>query len=100
MDDMLLIKKIEKEQFNSNNIIPVTFTTDTKDRCKLVGFFNALKDKDLVESNKIYIKNSSFTIDIISSNITKVTKELIENNFMLYGVYILYDDYLGGEYNE
>lgn len=100
MDDVLLIKKLESEQFNSDKTIPVTFTTDTSDRCKLVGFFNVLKDKGLVESNKIYIKNSSFTIDIISSNITKVTKELIENNFMLYGVYILYDDYLGGECNE
>ncbi|MDY3006613.1 UDP-N-acetylmuramoyl-tripeptide--D-alanyl-D-alanine ligase [Anaerococcus sp. AGMB00486] len=100
MGDMLLIKKLDKGQFNSNNIIPVTFTTDTSDRCKLVGFFNYLKEKNLVKSNRIYIKNSSFTIDIISSNITKVTKELIENNFMIYGVYILYDDYLEGECNE
>lgn len=96
MDKVLLIRKIEKENFDNEDILPVTFTTDTSDRERLVSFFNYLKEKNLVESNKIFIKKTSITIELISSNITKVIKELIENNFMLYGVYILYDDYLGG----
>lgn len=100
MDDVLLIKKLDIEKFNSEDIMAVTFTTDSSDKCRLVSLFNNLKDKNLVESNRIFIKKTSMTIDLICSNITKVTNELIKNNFMIYGVYILYDNYLGGKYNE
>lgn len=65
-----------------------------------MGIFNCLVEKNLVETNRLAIKKSSITIDLISSNITEVIKELIKNKCMIYGVYVLYDDYLGGKYNE
>lgn len=98
MADVLLIKNLNEDQLN--NIIPVTIKTNISDRDKLVGIFNCLVEKNLVETNRLAIKKSSITIDLISSNITEVIKELIKNGFMIYGVYILYDNYLGGKYNE
>ena len=55
------------------------------------------KTKKLVENKKLGIKKSSITLELFSSNITEVIKELIKNDFMIYGVYILYDNYLGGK---
>ena len=98
MADVLLIKNLNEDQLN--NIIPVTIKTNISDRDKLVGIFNCLVEKNLVETNRLAIKKSSITIDLISSNITEVIKELIKNKSMIYGVYVLYDDYLGGKYNE
>ena len=98
MADVLLIKNLNEDQLN--NIIPVTIKTNISDRDKLVGIFNCLVEKKLVETNRLAIKKSSITIDLISSNITEVIKELIKNKCMIYGVYVLYDDYLGGKYNE
>lgn len=98
MADVLLIKNLNEDQLN--NIIPVTIKTNISDRDKLVGIFNCLVEKNLVETNRLAIKKSSITIDLISSNITEVIKELIKNKCMIYGVYVLYDDYLGGKYNE
>lgn len=98
MADVLLIKNLNEDQLN--NIIPVTIKTNISDRDKLVEIFNCLVEKNLVETNRLAIKKSSITIDLISSNITEVIKELIKNKCMIYGVYVLYDDYLGGKYNE
>ncbi len=98
MADVLLIKNLNEDQLN--NIIPVTIKTNISDRDKLVGIFNCLVEKNLVETNRLAIKKFSITIDLISSNITEVIKELIKNKCMIYGVYVLYDDYLGGKYNE
>lgn len=98
MADVLLIKNLNEDQLN--NIIPITIKTNISDRDKLVGIFNCLVEKNLVETNRLAIKKSSITIDLISSNITEVIKELIKNKCMIYGVYVLYDDYLGGKYNE
>ncbi|MFR6220957.1 MAG: UDP-N-acetylmuramoyl-tripeptide--D-alanyl-D-alanine ligase, partial [Anaerococcus sp.] len=79
------------------SLIPVTFKTNISDKDKLVNIFNVLKDKKLVENKKLGIKKSSITLELFSSNITEVIKELIKNDFMIYGVYILYDNYLGGK---
>ena len=98
MADVLLIKNLNEDQLN--NIIPITIKTNISDRDKLVRIFNCLVEKNLVETNRLAIKKSSITIDLISSNITEVIKELIKNKCMIYGVYVLYDDYLGGKYNE
>ncbi|EEB35853.1 hypothetical protein [Anaerococcus hydrogenalis] len=98
MADVLLIKNLNEDQLN--NIIPVTIKTNISDRDKLVGIFNCLIDEKLVETNRLAIKKSSITIDLISSKITEVIQKLIDNGCMIYGVYILYDDYLGGKYNE
>lgn len=98
MADVLLIKNLNEDQLN--NIIPVTIKTNISDRDKLVGIFNCLIDEKLVETNRLAIKKSSITIDLISSKITEVIQKLINNGCMIYGVYILYDDYLGGKYNE
>lgn len=97
MADVLLIKKLNEDQLNSKSLIPVTFQTNISDKDKLVNIFNVLKDKKLVENKKLGIKKSSITLDLFSSNITEVIKELIKNDFMIYGVYILYDNYLGGK---
>ena len=97
MADVLLIKNLNEDQLNSKSLIPVTFQTNISDKDKLVNIFNVLKDKKLVENKKLGIKKSSITLDLFSSNITEVIKELIENDFMIYGVYILYDNYLGGK---
>ena len=98
MADVLLIKNLNEDQLN--NIIPVTIKTNISDRDKLVEIFNCLIDEKLVETNRLAIKKSSITIDLISSKITEVIQKLIDNGCMIYGVYILYDDYLGGKYNE
>lgn len=97
MADVLLIKNLNEDQLNSKSLIPVTFKTNISDKDKLVSIFNVLKDKKLVENKKLGIKKSSITLDLFSSNITEVIKELIKNDFMIYGVYILYDNYLGGK---
>lgn len=97
MADVLLIKNLNEDQLNSKSLIPVTFQTNISDKYKLVNIFNVLKDKKLVENKKLGIKKSSITLDLFSSNITEVIKELIKNDFMIYGVYILYDNYLGGK---
>lgn len=97
MADVLLIKNLNEDQLNSKSLIPVTFQTNISDKDKLVSIFNVLKDKKLVENKKLGIKKSSITLDLFSSNITEVIKELIKNDFMIYGVYILYDNYLGGK---
>ena len=97
MADVLLIKNLNKDQLNSKSLIPVTFQTNISDKDKLVNIFNVLKDKKLVENKKLGIKKSSITLELFSSNITEVIKELIKNDFMIYGVYILYDNYLGGK---
>ncbi|MDD7767065.1 MULTISPECIES: UDP-N-acetylmuramoyl-tripeptide--D-alanyl-D-alanine ligase [Anaerococcus] len=97
MADVLLIKNLNEDQLNSKSLIPVTFQTDISDKDKLVSIFNVLKDKKLVENKKLWIKKSSITLELFSSNITEVIKELIKNDFMIYGVYILYDNYLGGK---
>lgn len=97
MADVLLIKNLNEDQLNSKSLIPVTFQTNISDKGKLVNIFNVLKDKKLVENKKLGIKKSSITLDLFSSNITEVIKELIKNDFMIYGVYILYDNYLGGK---
>ncbi|WP_270597287.1 UDP-N-acetylmuramoyl-tripeptide--D-alanyl-D-alanine ligase [Anaerococcus vaginalis] len=97
MADVLLIKNLNEDQLNSKSLIPVTFQTNISDKDKLVSIFNVLKDKKLVENKKLGIKKSSITLELFSSNITEVIKELIKNDFMIYGVYILYDNYLGGK---
>ncbi|MDU6546860.1 UDP-N-acetylmuramoyl-tripeptide--D-alanyl-D-alanine ligase [Anaerococcus vaginalis] len=97
MADVLLIKNLNEDQLNSKSLIPVTFQTNISDKDKLVNIFNVLKDKKLVENKKLWIKKSSITLELFSSNITEVIKELIKNDFMIYGVYILYDNYLGGK---
>lgn len=97
MADVLLIKNLNEDQLNSKSLIPVTFQTNISDKDKLVSIFNVLKDKKLVENKKLWIKKSSITLELFSSNITEVIKELIKNDFMIYGVYILYDNYLGGK---
>ena len=97
MADVLLIKNLNEDQLNSESLIPVTFQTNISDKDKLVNIFNVLKDKKLVENKKLGIKKSSITLELFSSNITEVIKELIKNDFMIYGVYILYDNYLGGK---
>lgn len=97
MADVLLIKNLNEDQLNSKSLIPVTFQTNISDKDKLVNIFNVLKDKKLVGNKKLGIKKSSITLDLFSSNITEVIKELIKNDFMIYGVYILYDNYLGGK---
>ncbi|MDU2374932.1 UDP-N-acetylmuramoyl-tripeptide--D-alanyl-D-alanine ligase [Anaerococcus vaginalis] len=97
MADVLLIKNLNEDQLNNKSLIPVTFKTNISDKDKLVSIFNVLKDKKLVENKKLGIKKSSITLELFSSNITEVIKELIKNDFMIYGVYILYDNYLGGK---
>lgn len=97
MADVLLIKNLNEDQLNSKSLIPVTFQTNISDKDKLVNIFNVLKDKKLVGNKKLGIKKSSITLDLFSSKITEVIKELIKNDFMIYGVYILYDNYLGGK---
>lgn len=97
MADVLLIKNLNEDQLHSKSLIPVTFQTNISDKDKLVNIFNVLKDKKLVENKKLGIKKSSITLELFSSNITEVIKELIKNDFMIYGVYILYDNYLGGK---
>lgn len=100
MADVLLIKNLNKDQLNSKSLVPVTFDTNISDKEKFIKIFDLLKEKKLVENNRLGIKKSSITLELISSNITEVIKELIKNDFMIYGVYILYDNYLGGKYNE
>lgn len=100
MADVLLIKNLNENQLNSKSPIPVTFDTNISDKDALINIFNLLKEKKLVVNNRLGIKKSSITLELISSNITEVIKELIKNGFMIYGVYILYDNYLGGKYNE
>ena len=97
MADVLLRKNLNEDQLNNKSLIPVTFKTNISDKDKLVSIFNVLKDKKLVENKKLGIKKSSITLELFSSNITEVIKELIKNDFMIYGVYILYDNYLGGK---
>ena len=97
MADVLLIKNLNEDQLNSKSLIPVTFQTNISDKDKLVNIFNVMKDKKLVGNKKLGIKKSSITLELFSSNITEVIKELIKNDFMIYGVYILYDNYLGGK---
>lgn len=97
MADVLLIKNLNEDQLNNKSLIPVTFKTNISDKDKLVSIFNVLKDKKLVENKKLGIKKSSITLELFSSNITEVIKELIKNDFMIYEVYILYDNYLGGK---
>lgn len=97
MADVLLIKNLNEDQLNNKSLIPVTFKTNISDKDKLVSIFNVLKDKKLVENKKLGIKKSSITLELFSLNITEVIKELIKNDFMIYGVYILYDNYLGGK---
>ena len=87
MADVLLIKNLNEDQLNSKSLIPVTFQTNISDKDKLVNIFNVLKDKKLVENKKLGIKKSSITLELFSSNITEVIKELIKNDFMIYGVY-------------
>ena len=79
MADVLLIKNLNEDQLNSKSLIPVTFQTNISDKDKLVNIFNVLKDKKLVENKKLGIKKSSITLDLFSSNITEVIKELIKN---------------------
>lgn len=100
MADVLLIKNLNKDQLNSKSLVPVTFDTNISDKEKFINIFDLLKEKKLVVNNRLAIKKSSITLELISSNITEVIKELIKNDFMIYGVYILYDNYLGGKYNE
>ncbi len=73
MADVLLIKNLNEDQLN--NIIPVTIKTNISDRDKLVGIFNCLIDEKLVETNRLAIKKSSITIDLISSKITEVIQK-------------------------
>ena len=80
MADVLLIKNLNEDQLNSKSLIPVTFQTNISDKDKLVNIFNVLKDKKLVENKKLGIKKSSITLDLFSSNITEVIKELIKND--------------------
>lgn len=85
MADVLLIKNLNEDQLNSKSLIPVTFQTNISDKDKLVNIFNVLKDKKLVENKKLGIKKSSITLELFSSNITEVIKELIKNDLWYMG---------------
>lgn len=100
MDDILLIKKLDEDELKDENPIPVTFNTNISDKEKLISIFDILKGKRLVGNKRLGIKKSSITLDVVSSNITEVIKEFIRNECKIYGVYILYDNYLGGKFNE
>ncbi|MDD7305096.1 MAG: UDP-N-acetylmuramoyl-tripeptide--D-alanyl-D-alanine ligase [Peptoniphilaceae bacterium] len=101
MNDVLLIKKLNVRKFNKDAVIPVTFNFGIiEDRSVYVDIFNKLKSKGLVQTDRVVIKNDSMTIDVLSNDITEIIEELLKENQKIYGVYILYDNYLGGKNNE
>lgn len=94
MKDLLLIKKIEDKSERSE-VFPVTFDLDESfERSMAVDIFNDLRKKDLIRSAKFTIRDHSFTVDILPSSITRIIEEIIRRKLDLYGVYILYDDYI------
>lgn len=98
MNDVLLIKKLNLRQFNKDSVIPVTFNFGViEDRSIYVDLFNKLKKLGLVQTDRLAIKNDSMTIEVLSEDITEVIKEILEENQSIYGMYILYDNYLGGK---
>lgn len=101
MYDVLLIKKLNMRTFNKQSVIPVTFNVGViEDKCFHMQFFKSLKEKQLVQSDKIVIKNDTITVDVLPDDITEIMKELLLQNQSIYGIYILYDNYLGGDNNE
>lgn len=96
MNDVLLIKKLD--QFNIEKAVPVTFNIGKiEDKSIAMHIFNTLKEKNLLSGKKLTITNDSITLFILCENITKVIEELIKYKQKIYGVYILYDNYLGGK---
>lgn len=101
MNDVLLIKKLNMRKFNRECVIPVTFNFGIiEDRSIYVDIFNNLKKKGLVQTDKVAIKNDSMTIDVLSEDITEIIKELLKENQEIYGIYVLYDNFLGGKIDE
>lgn len=101
MNDVLLIKKLNIRKFDKNLVIPVTFNLGLiEDRSIYVDIFNKFKEKGLVQTDRVTIKNDSMTIDVLSENITDIIKELLIENQTIYGIYVLYDNYIGGKNNE
>jgi hypothetical protein len=100
MNDVLLIKKLNLRKFNKDDVIPVTFNVGIiEDRDIYVDIFDRLKDKGLVQSDKVAIKNDCITVDVLSKDITEITKQMILEGQSIYGIYILYDNFLGGNKN-
>lgn len=101
MNDVLLIKKLNIREFNKDVVIPVTFNFGIiDDRSIYVDIFNKLKKMGLVQTDRVAIKNDSMTIDVLSRDITEIIQELLKENQTIYGIYVLYDNYLGGKNNE
>lgn len=94
MKDLLLIKKIDNKM-GSTDLMPVTFDLDEKfKRSIAMDIFNDLAEKSIIQSNRFTIKDCSFTIDILPSSITRVIEEIIKRDLDIYGIYILYDNYI------
>lgn len=101
MNDVLLIKKLNVRKFNKEAVIPVTFNFGIiEDKSIYVDIFNELKSMGLVQTDRVSIKNDSMTVDVLSSDITEIINVLLKENQKIYGIYILYDNYVGGKINE
>lgn len=94
MKDLLLIKKIIDEK-ETSEVYPVTFDLDDSfKRSVALDIFKELNDKSIIKSNRFTIKDHSFTIDILPSSITRIIEEIIRRNMKIYGIYVLYDNYI------
>lgn len=101
MNDVLLIKKLNMRKFNKDEVIPLTFNLGiVEDKSVCVDIFNKLKSKGLVQSDRVSIKNDSMTVEVVSEDITQIISELLSENQKIYGIYILYDNFVGGKINE
>lgn len=94
MKDLLLIKKIIDEK-ETSEVYPVTFDLDDSFRRSVaLDIFKELSDKAIIKSNRFTIKDHSFTIDILPSSITRIIEEVIRRKMKIYGIYVLYDNYI------
>ena len=103
MRKVSLIKKIEYQK-NSSEIYPVTFELGRDfDRDRVIEVYTLIKSKSLLAKDSMTLGTSTFTIQILLDTIPIITKILIEKDLAFYGIFVLYDNYLGlnkGETNE
>ncbi len=100
MNDLSLIRKLDKNLIMENSLLPVTFDLGPDfDKKSVTSLFNLLKERSLVQSDRIFVQGQSITVDTLSEDISKIVGVLLENSYKLYGVYVLYDNFLGGNIN-
>lgn len=96
MVNVSLIKKIEyKKNLSDKTIYPVTFEiADDLDRERLIAIYQLAQGKNLLENDEINVFNNTFTIQMKLTNIPEITRILLDEDILFYGIYVLYDDYL------